>query len=239
MRTRLRIGAFVGGCAAFAIAVLSPLEPLADRSFAAHMIQHELLMAVAAPLLIVSHVGLELLRRLPRSARRNVGRLLASDPWRRTWRFWSRPLHAWGIHAVMIWAWHMPALFQLALERDAVHALEHFCFLGSALLFWWAMFHPRRRAALGGSILYLFTTAVHTAVLGALLATSRSIWYPVYVNSVSPFGLTPLEDQQLAGLVMWIPAGMVYLVAALAITRRWLGSSVILRSVATKDLASR
>jgi len=114
-------------------------------------------------------------------------------------------------------------LFQAALHNDAMHGLQHLSFFGSALLFWWAILHPRRHAALGLSVFYLFTTAVHTAVLGALITFARSPWYPAYVAPAAGWG--PLEDQQLAGLVMWIPAGLAYLVAALVIVRRWLSES--------------
>jgi putative membrane protein len=103
--------------------------------------------------------------------------------------------------------------------------VEHASFVASAYLFWSAVVHPRRRAALGLSIVYLFTTAVHTGVLGALLTFARAPWYPAYATTAAGWGLTPLEDQQLAGLVMWIPASFVYLVAALAILRRWLKDS--------------
>jgi len=132
-------------------------------------------------------------------------------------------MNAWLVHAVVIWGWHLPVLFQAALHNDALHGLQHLSFLGSALLFWWAILHPRRQAGLGLSVLYLFTTAVHTAVLGALITFARTPWYPAYVAPAA--GLGPLEDQQLAGLVMWIPAGLAYLVAALVIVRRWLSES--------------
>jgi putative membrane protein len=85
--------------------------------------------------------------------------------------------------------------------------------------------HPRRRSALGLSIVYLFTTAVHTAVLGALMTFARTPWYPSYASGASAWGLTPLGDQQLAGLIMWIPASFAYLIAALIILRRWLRDS--------------
>jgi putative membrane protein len=143
-------------------------------------------------------------------------------PWRIVWRTISRPFNAWLVQAIVIWCWHVPVLFQLALGSEPIHASQHISFMGSALLFWWVTVYPRRRAELGSSIVYLFTTAVHTAALGALMTFARSPWYPDYANGAGTWGLTPLQDQELAGLVMWIPASIAYVVAALVIVRRWL-----------------
>jgi putative membrane protein len=213
---------FVAGCVTVAAALLPPLEPLADQSFTAHMVQHELFMVVAAPLLVASRPGVVLLRAMPLGARRRIGRVLSTSLWRSMWSAITHPAVAWLVHAAAIWVWHIPSLFDAALEHPIVHGMQHISFLGSGMLFWWTILHPRRRAALGAAILYLFTTAVHTAALGALLATSRTPWYPDYFNGTPPWHLTPLEDQQLAGLLMWIPAGVVYLGVALLTVRRWL-----------------
>jgi cytochrome c oxidase assembly factor CtaG len=128
------------------------------------------------------------------------------------------------------------------LRSDAVHALQHLCFLGSALLFWWRVLRGGRRAAAGTAVVFLFTTAVHTSVLGALMTFSRTPWYPPYAAGAATWGLTPMSDQQLAGLIMWIPLSLVYLVAALAIIRRWLADSewtVVQRERAVSAAASR
>jgi putative membrane protein len=217
--------AFYAGLVVLVIALISPLDAASEQLFSAHMIQHELMMAVAAPLLIVGKPLVVMLWAVPVRARRALGQATQSAIWRRPWQLLSRPFDAWLIHALVIWIWHVPYLFQATLHNDAVHALQHASFLGSALLFWWAIVHPRRRAALGLSVIYLFTTAVHTAVLGALMTFARAPWYPEYANGAAAWGLTPLDDQQLAGLIMWIPAGLVYLVAALLIVRRWLRDS--------------
>jgi cytochrome c oxidase assembly factor CtaG len=221
-RTLVTFGA---GCIALAGALLPPLHEWSEQLFTAHMIQHELLMAIAAPLLVLGAPGAILLRTLPIRARRAVANVIRLRVCRAVWRVATRPCDAWLLHAAAIWVWHVPALFERALESGALHAAQHASFLGSAVLFWWSVFHPRRRAALGASIIYLFTTAVHTAALGALMATARSPWYPDYANHAAAWGLTALQDQQLAGLVMWIPASGVYLVAALYTLRRWLRAS--------------
>jgi putative membrane protein len=138
----------------------------------------------------------------------------------------TAPLVAWLIHAVVLWTWHLPVLFQATLNNEFVHALQHTTFVLSALLFWWAILHGRDRAiGFGAAVIYMFTTALHSGLLGALLTFSRTVWYPVYNGSTESWGLTPLEDQELGGLIMWIPAGVVYIIAGLALFAGWLRES--------------
>jgi putative membrane protein len=119
---------------------------------------------------------------------------------------------------VAVWVWHAPVLYQATLGSELVHTLQHASFLVTALLFWWALLRGHEgRVGRPASVIYLFTTAMHTSLLGALLTFSERLWYPLYDESTSAWGLTPLEDQQLAGLIMWVPAGLVYLIAALAL----------------------
>ena len=214
--------AFTLGWLTVAIALLSPVHELSEELFSAHMVQHELLMALAAPLLVIGRPAFVMLSALPRRTRLGIGAIVRTKRVRAAWRYATRPFDAWLLHGVAIWVWHLPVLFMAATRSDAVHALQHASFLGSALLFWWAMLHPRRRAVRGMAVIYLFTTVVHTGVLGALMTFSRSPWYPGYASGAESWGLTPMGDQQLAGLIMWIPASAVYLIAALAIIRRWL-----------------
>jgi cytochrome c oxidase assembly factor CtaG len=226
MRARLsEVAGLIVGSATIAFALLPPFEQLAERSFTGHMIQHELLMAVAAPIFVASHAGIAALRVLPLGARRAIGRAFATPLWRRGWRALVRPFDAWMLHAAAIWLWHVPVLFQAGLVNHGVHVLQHASFFLTGILFWWSIFNAPRRATLGLSVVSLFTTALHTAALGALLVTSRALWYPAYAAIDAGGPLSPLEDQQLAGLVMWIPAGIVYLVAALLVFRRWLAAA--------------
>ncbi len=159
---------------------------------------------------------------MPPGARARVGVLLVTPLFRRIRYAATQPVIASFVHAVVIWAWHIPALFQVALRHEPVHALQHATFIGSALLFWSVVMRPRQREALGLSILLLFTTAIHTAALGALIAVARAPWYPAYGTEAAAWGLTALQDQQLAGLIMWIPANLAYLTAALIVLRRLL-----------------
>jgi putative membrane protein len=217
------IAAFAGGWTLLALTLLSPLHQLSTVLFSAHMVQHELLMVAAAPLLVLGRPLLPALWALPIGWRRRLGAWSASTPVRTGWTGLTRPAVAWGVHAAAIWIWHVPVLFQATLRSELVHSLQHLSFLGSALLFWWALLQVRDgRLGAPAAVVYLFTTAVHTSLLGALLTFSSRIWYPVYGSAGALWGLSPLEDQQLAGLIMWVPAGLGYLAAALAIAASWL-----------------
>jgi putative membrane protein len=217
---------FAGGWLALAVALVSPLHPIGQVLFSAHMGQHELLMLVAAPMLVLGRPGVPLLWALPATARRTIGRGVRARAWRRTWAWLTRPLVAWTIHLVALWAWHVPALFEATLRSETVHFAQHASFFGSALLFWWALVHaPRTAAGFGVALLATFTTAAHSGLLGALLTFARTVWYPSYVATAPRFGLTPLEDQQLGGLVMWVPAGLLYVVAGGAFAVGWLRAS--------------
>jgi cytochrome c oxidase assembly factor CtaG len=216
---------FVGGCLVVALALLSPLHDVSEQLFSAHMVQHELLMTVAAPLLVLGRPMVAMLWGLPAGQRHDIAGFCRLRIVRTVWCAIARPFPAWLIHGLAIWLWHLPSLFEAALRSETVHAVQHACFVGSALLFWWSIIHGQRRAARGTAVVYLFATAVHTGVLGALMTFSRTAWYPAYANNAVAWGLTPISDQQLAGLIMWIPASIAYLIAALVIMRRWLDDS--------------
>ncbi|HEY0884066.1 MAG TPA: cytochrome c oxidase assembly protein [Ramlibacter sp.] len=212
-----------GGWVALAAALVTPLDALGSRLFAAHMVQHELLMVVAAPLLVLGRPLAAWTWALAPSQRRRVG---AATRWRWLAAAWcgiTRPVTAWMLHAVALWAWHVPVLFEAALHHEAVHVLQHTTFLGTALLFWWAVLGGDPRSPRGGfALAYLFTTMMHTGTLGALLTFAPTVWYPAYEQAGGAFGLTPVEDQQLGGLIMWVPGGIVYVIAGLALVGRLL-----------------
>ncbi|MEW5926289.1 MAG: cytochrome c oxidase assembly protein [Gemmatimonadota bacterium] len=217
---------FAAGWLTLAVALASPLHPLGDALFSAHMVQHELLMALAAPLLVLGRPVIPLLWALPVGWRRSVGGWAKGAAVRGGWRALTAPFAAWLLHAAALWLWHLPAAYQATLRSDAAHTLQHASFLGTGLLFWWTVVHGREgRMGYGASVLYLFATAMHSGGLGALLTFARSPWYPAYSGATEAWGLTPLEDQQLAGLVMWIPAGLAYLVAALLLLAAWMRES--------------
>jgi putative membrane protein len=218
--------AYACGWLSLFIALVSPLHPWGRVLFSAHMMQHEILMLVAAPLLVLGRPLIPFLWALPLNWARRVGNWGKAAWFQRGWRALTHPFVAWAIHAVALWVWHAPVLFQATLTSEWVHTLQHLSFLLSALLFWWSLIHGRQGLmGYGAATLYVFTTSVHSGLLGALLTFASSVWYPSYIGLTSSWGLTPLEDQQLGGLIMWIPAGLVYLVAGLALFAGWLRES--------------
>lgn len=224
--------AFLGGWALLVVALVSPLDALGGALFSAHMIQHELLMIAAAPLLVLGRPLGAWMWALPPRWRKAVGGAVRWRPLKAAWRGITAPAGAWLLHAAALWLWHVPALFQLALLHPSMHSLQHTSFLASALLFWWTIFrHPG-----GAAMLSLFTTMVHTGALGALLTLSPGLWYPLYVEPTAALGFDPLQDQQMGGLVMWVPGGVAYLVSALALALRWLDEKHAVSAAPTPDL---
>ena len=212
------------GWLTLAAALVSPLDPLGEALFSAHMVQHELLMVVAAPLLVLGRPLAAWTWALPASWRVGAGGAFRRRGWRLVWAMLTHPVMAWSLHALALWGWHLPALFEAALAHPAVHALQHFSFLATALLFWWTILGSIDRRRQGAALASLFTTMMHTGALGALMTLSPLLWYPHYAATSAAYGLDPLADQQLGGLIMWIPASVAYLAASLAIAARGLSS---------------
>ncbi|MBW8899680.1 MAG: cytochrome c oxidase assembly protein [Massilia sp.] len=223
---------FGAGWAMLVVALASPLDGAGGYAFSAHMVQHEILMVVAAPLLVLGRpLALWLWAFAPRW-RLRIGAATRGPAVRAAWGALTAPMNAWLLHFAALWMWHVPACFQAALADNAMHALQHTSFLSSALLFWWAVLGREGGAhGRGGAIVYLFTTMMHTGALGALFTMSGTIWYPLYGNRAQLFGLSPLEDQQLGGLIMWIPGGLAYLAAGLVLCARWLRQAPVARAV--------
>ena len=221
---------FWSGWLVLVISLLSPLHSLGEVLFSAHMTQHEMLMLIAAPLLVLARPLVPILWGLPLRSRKALGQCSKGTLVQRSWNAITNPFTAWWIQAAVLWLWHAPSLFQATLENGWIHAAQHISFLGSALLFWWSLFYARGRSSYGAGFLYVFTTAIHTSILGALLTFARTVWYPAYAATTRTWGLTPLEHQQVGGLIMWIPAGMVYLGAGLALFILWLRESDVMAS---------
>jgi putative membrane protein len=214
---------FLGGWAVLALAMLSPLHEGGETSFTLHMIEHELIMLVATLLLAAAGAGGALVWGLPLTLRRAL-----SGRWTRwpaaAWRQLTEPVTATLLQGVAMWAWHAPALFDAALDSRSMHIAQHASFIVTSYLFWWAMLHPRGgRGGYGVSAACLFVTSLIGGALGALMALSASPWYAGYAAmGLSGIGLDPVADQQLAGLLMWIPGGLVHAAAALVLLYKWL-----------------
>lgn len=220
-----RIASYAVGWLTLALALLSPLHALGERMFTAHMVEHETLMAVSAPLIVLSRPLAFLLFALPDPARRGAARLWAASG-RLRCQLHSGAL-ATIVHGAVLWLWHMPPVFDAAVTHEGLHRLQHLSFFLSALWFWWTVLWASSRAA---ATWHLFVTMMHMSVLGALMALAPRVLYGIQTSHAAAYGLTPLEDQQLAGLLMWVPAGTVYAgatmaMAALAIARSGKGAT--------------
>lgn len=224
--TRAQAAAFALGWLALVAAMLSRIDDLAETLFTAHMAQHELLMLVAAPLIALSSPLVAYLWMLPHAGRRAVMIATRGPKLAAVWTALTSPILVWLMHGLALWIWHMPALYDAALQNEAVHAVQHLCFFLTAALFWWGMAHGRYgRAGCGVAVVYVFATAIHSGVLGALLTFSPHVWFASYARSAQTLGLTPLEDQQLAGLLMWVPASLVFIAGGLYFFAAWLHES--------------
>ncbi|MGE3833398.1 MAG: cytochrome c oxidase assembly protein [Acidimicrobiia bacterium] len=211
------------GLLAVAVALVSPLDALAGDLASAHMVQHVLLVVVAAPLLVLSAPIAHLIGGSPpalRSWLRRAHRAARRSPVLEQLR---RPGVAWFLHAGTLWFWHAAVPYGGALEHDAIHAGEHATFLVTALFFWSSVLRAgaARRVSEGYAALLVFTMAMQGVFLGALLTFASSAWYDGYRETTAAWGLDPVADQQLAGVIMWVPAGFVYVAAGIALVARW------------------
>jgi cytochrome c oxidase assembly factor CtaG len=221
----VNVAAFTGALLVLAIALASPLELAASSVFAAHMVQHLLLMLVVAPLLVCGRPVVVLGQALPLRGRRLFVRLRARPSVRAARDVLLHPVSIWAIGAVVLWAWHLPALYEAALRHDALHAFEHASLIATSALVWAvALGRARRSLAVPAASALLFATALQSGALGAVLALARRPLYPIHASVAPTWGLTPLEDQQLAGGLMWVPPGIVYVVVIAGLLARWLGS---------------
>jgi cytochrome c oxidase assembly factor CtaG len=215
----------IGGFAALVVALVSPLDALAGELASAHMVQHVLLVLVAAPLLAAAGASATIATGAPRRLRLGVLRLRRTMPGvSRAWRSPSVLPAVWLAHAATVWFWHAAGPYGAALDHDLVHALEHATFTLTALAFWSAVVHAARStedAARGRAAFAVFTMAFQSVLLAALLTFATTPWYDGYLDRTTTWGLEPLADQQLAGAIMWVPAGLVYVGAGIALAVGW------------------
>jgi putative membrane protein len=218
--------AFLLGIAAIALALLSPLDTLAEELGWVHMLQHMVLMTIAAPLVVYGWPARAVLWAVPRRIRKSK---LAGRLWRmllgtRSRRLWSNPWLVLLIHTSVLWGWHIPLMYEAALTSPLIHDLEHISMFLAAVLLWQMVLVPMHgttaQPAINAGV--LFITSVAGMVLGVLMALSPYVWYPSYVGRTEYWGWTPMEDQQLAGTLMWVPACAVYAVVAIGMLAVWI-----------------
>jgi len=209
---------FIVGLLILASGVLGPVAHWAHVSLAGHMTQHMLLLAVVPPLVLLARPLPQFLQALPLSVRRRVGPVagrvyqLAGDT----------PVSAFVVHGLIIWLWHLPSPLQISITDPLLHDAVHILFFITGLWFWWSLMAPARlgRTGFGPAAILAALTVMHTGMLGALLTFAPGLLYPEHPAGFA--GFSELSDQQLAGLVMWVPGGLVYCVAALALGIAWL-----------------
>jgi len=217
-----RLAAFFGGLTTVVCALCSPLDAFAGWLLTVHMIQHLLLMMVAPPLILWGAPYLPLLSGLPRYfAINGVGPFLSSTVLRKVASFVSHPAFCWSAFISINVAWHLPAMYELALRSPSWHRLEHFSFLSTALLFWWPIIQPYpwvTRTPRWMILPYLFVADFQNTALSAFLVFYDRVVYPTYETVPRITGLTPLEDQAAAGAMMWVASSVFFLIPVGLIT---------------------
>ena len=216
----------VVGFAALVVALLSPLDGLADTRFVAHMGQHMLLIMVAAPAFLLADPFPIVVWALPHAARLRLRRWITRTSVAGTlWRIATAMPLAWIVAACVVWGWHRPGAYDAALSHRFLHDLEHLSFFAAALLFWWPLIHPaprfRRAASYPRRVVYLLLGAFQTAALGLLLTLAPTVLYRSYAGAG---GLGALEDQTWGGIVMWGGGGVIDMIAVLVLVYRSLGA---------------
>lgn len=224
--------AFAGGLACVVVALAPSVDGLSARFFSVHMVEHELLVLVAAPLVAVGRPFVPFLAALPARLQPRALGLARREAVLRTWAFLTAPLVAVVLHAAAIWAWHAPALFDAALESRPLHAVQHASLFLTAVLFWWSLVHGRGgRGRCGTAVAAAFLTAAHTALLGAILALAPA---PLYRSYAALLGARALPDQAAAGLVLCVPAGALFALVGVKLLADGLGLSGAPRSGAAR-----
>jgi cytochrome c oxidase assembly factor CtaG len=215
-----QLSCFWAGWTILALALLSPLHFLSEHLLSAHMVEHELIMAIAAPLLVLSRPLGAVLWAFPAAWRRPLAFTIV-QPLTPVLAIFTLPAVATVLHSLVIWSWHVPAMFNAALASPWLHALQHASFLLSAVIFWWAMLNiPRARLSISAA--HLFATMIAMTALGALITLSPHVLYGVDQGRAEAYGLTGQGDQQLAGLIMWVPGCAIYAATAICLLGFWI-----------------
>jgi putative membrane protein len=225
---RWRAASFAAGFTILALALTSPLDALADELASAHMLQHLSMMLLASPLIVLGAPGFAMLWALPPRWRQRGARWWRrARGWRGAWQAISQPVIAWTLYLVILWGWHLPMMYEAAIRNQWVHDLQHLLFVAGAGLLWFVVLNPvgQLRLSGGAGVLYLFTTSMHAMALGVFMTLSPQGWYRIYDATTAQWGLSLLQDQQIAGAMMWMPAALVYVVLAALIFTYWLRES--------------
>jgi putative membrane protein len=217
-----RLAAFLAGIVSVWIAIGSPVEAFDDVSLSVHMVQHLLLMAIAPPLILLGAPALPLLQGLPQSmARGVVGPFFRWSLVKWFGRLITDPAICWLAATLALIVWHVPRVFELALRSNWLHEIEHACFFGTGLLFWWPVVQPwpsTARWPRWSIPLYLFCATLPCDALSGFLAFCDRVVYTSYLSALRPFNISPLQDQQCAAALMWVCVTIILLVPAVVVT---------------------
>jgi len=223
----MRLASFLAGLAVLWLSIGSPMDGFADALLSAHMVEHLLLMSVVPPLLLYGLPAVPLMRGLPAPLSRFIlAPLLRISALRRFVHWLGRPLVAWLAMNISFLAWHVPGAYDFALEHEYWHDVEHLCFLFSSILFWWCVLRPWPagvRPQNWGILLYLVSADVVNTLLSAFLAFCGRPVYSFYLQHPNPFQVSPLDDQVLGAVIMWVAGSTIFLVPAFLITLRLAG----------------
>ena len=224
--TGLRLASFLSGLGVLWLAIGSPMDGFADALLSAHMVEHLLLMSAVPPLLLLGLPVVPLLRGLPKVLLRLIaGPLLRLPILRRVEEWLVTPVVAWLAMNITFLAWHLPGPYSFALEHEVWHAVEHFCFLSTSILFWWPILRPWPSSMHGrnwGILIYLVSADVVNTLLSAFLSFYGRPVYSYYVDHPNPFHISPLEDQVLGAVIMWVIGSLAFLLPAILIAMRLL-----------------
>jgi putative membrane protein len=233
---RWRLVAYLGGLFVLGVALLSPIDVLSGQLFFMHMIQHLLLIMIAPPLLLIANPMPFILWGLPASGRRRVGGVMSDllhreSAFRRGLRAATAPTVLWMVMVVSIIGWHDQTAYNATLENDFIHDLEHLNFFLAGMLFWWRITGagPRvhRRGSHIGRIALVVAAIPPNMLTGVVLAFARAPFYSYYTQIPRLWGIDALTDQQIGGIIMWVPGSMMYIIAALILAAQLLkGESV-------------
>ena len=217
-----RLAAFLSGLALLWLAIGSPMDGFADALLSAHMVEHLLLMSFVPPLLLLGDPQVPLLRGLPHILTVHLlGPLLRLKALRTLGRFLTRPLVAWLAMNLIFLGWHVPSAYDFALEHERWHDFEHICFLSSSILFWWPLIRPWPTSTrYPGWIMipYLVGADIVNTALSAFLAFCDRPVYSYYLTQPNPFHITPMADQVVGAVIMWVVGSLVFLIPAVFIT---------------------
>lgn len=199
-----------------ALALLSPIDTMSNVLAWAHMLQHSLILMVASPLMVLGSPGFIAHWTFSPKGWRYLGKFRKIWKWIISSSRLSRPILAWLIYSLTLWIWHIPLLYEAALSYEWLHDIQHISFFVTSFYFWKILFDPYKERSLGIiNIFYTFIASLHGIILGALMALSPNVWYKYYSSTAPDYGYTALQDQQIAGFIMWMPAGISYVIAIL------------------------